>query len=94
MVAYYQSFSKEQAAWSEANQEASIPSYQHFLEKFPKGKFGSMARVALKALYEKDEQLWNSALNPRQIQFGTVLVGHGGCRRYAHRRCQTDDRFV
>ena len=64
MVAYYQSFSEEQAAWSEANQEASIPSYQHFLEKFPKGKFGSMAREALKALYEKDEQLWNSALNP------------------------------
>lgn len=64
MVAYYQSFSEEQAAWSVANQEASIPSYQHFLEKFPKGKFGSMAREALKALYEKDEQLWNSALNP------------------------------
>lgn len=64
MVAYYQSFSQEQAAWSEANQEASIPAYQHFLEKFPKGKFGSMAREALKALYEKDEQLWNSALNP------------------------------
>lgn len=64
MVAYYQSFSEEQAAWSVANQEASIPSYQHFLEKFPKGKFGSMAREALKALYDKDEQLWNSALNP------------------------------
>ena len=64
MLVYYQSFSKEQAAWSEANQEASIPSYQHFLEKFPTGKFGSMAREALKALYEKDEQLWNSALNP------------------------------
>ena len=64
MLDYYQSFSEEQAAWSEANQEASIPSYQHFLEKFPKGKFGSMAREALKALYEKDDQLWNSALNP------------------------------
>jgi tetratricopeptide (TPR) repeat protein len=64
MLVYYQSFSEEQAAWSEANQEASIPSYQHFLEKFPKGKFGSMAREALKTLYEKDEQLWNSALNP------------------------------
>jgi len=64
MLVYYQSFSKEQAAWSEANQEASIPSYQHFLEKFPTGKFGSMAREALKTLYEKDEQLWNSALNP------------------------------
>ncbi|MCX6176610.1 MAG: hypothetical protein NTZ00_04465 [Bacteroidetes bacterium] len=64
MFVYYQSFSEEQAAWSETNQEASIPSYQHFLEKFPKGKFGSMAREALKALYEKDEQLWNSALNP------------------------------
>ena len=34
MVAYYQSFSKEQAAWSVANQEASILSYQHFLEKW------------------------------------------------------------
>ena len=64
MVAYYQSFSEEQAAWSEANQEASIPSYQHFLEKFPKGKYGAMAREALKALYEKDEDLWNSAVNP------------------------------
>lgn len=64
MVVYYQSFSEEQAAWSVANQEASISSYQHFLEKFPKGKFGSMARESLKALYEKDEQLWSSALNP------------------------------
>lgn len=64
MVAYYQSFSEEQAAWSVANQEASIPAYQHFLEKFPKGKFGTRARESLKALYEKDEQLWNSALNP------------------------------
>jgi hypothetical protein len=64
MLVYFQSFSKEQAAWSEANQEASIPSYQHFLEKFPTGKYGKIAREALKTLYEKDEQLWNSALNP------------------------------
>ena len=36
MIAYYRSFSEEQSAWSKAHTEASIPSYQHFLEKFPK----------------------------------------------------------
>ena len=64
MIAYYQSFSEEQSAWSKAHTEASIPSYQHFLEKFPKGKYASMAREALKTLYDKDEDLWNSAVNP------------------------------
>ena len=64
MIAYYQSFSEEQSAWSKAHTDASIPSYQHFLEKFPKGKYASMAREALKTLYDKDEDLWNSAVNP------------------------------
>ena len=63
-ITYYNGFSKEQSAWSTAQTEASIGGYQLFLQQYPKGQFATEARQAIKALYEKDEDLWQSAIHP------------------------------
>lgn len=62
--AYYNQFSAEQSAWSQAQNTASFSAYESFLQKYPQGKFASDAREALKALNEKDESLWQSAIHP------------------------------
>ena len=61
---YYNQFSAEQSAWSQAQNTASFSAYESFLQKYPQGKFASDAREALKALNEKDESLWQSAIHP------------------------------
>lgn len=62
--AYYNQFSAEQSAWLQAQNTASFSAYESFLQKYPQGKFASDAREALKALNEKDESLWQSAIHP------------------------------
>ncbi len=61
---YYNQFSAEQSAWSQAQTTGSFSAYQTFLQKYPQGKFATNAREALKALNEKDESLWQSAIHP------------------------------
>lgn len=61
---HYNQFSAEQTAWSQAQSAASFNAYQTFLQKYPQGKFATDAREALKALNEKDESLWQSAIHP------------------------------
>ncbi|MFM6953213.1 MAG: hypothetical protein ACKOXR_08765, partial [Bacteroidota bacterium] len=61
---HYNQFSAEQTAWSQAQSAASFNAYQAFLQKYPQGKFATDAREALKALNEKDESLWQSAIHP------------------------------
>ena len=61
---YYNQFSAEQSAWSQAQNTSSFSAYESFLQKYPQGKFASDAREALKALNEKDESLWQSAIHP------------------------------
>ena len=62
--AYYNQFSAEQSAWLQAQNTASFSACESFLQKYPQGKFASDAREALKALNEKDESLWQSAIHP------------------------------
>ena len=61
---YYNQYSAEQSAWSQAQTTGSFSAYQSFLQKYPQGKFATNAREALKALNEKDESLWQSAIHP------------------------------
>lgn len=61
---YYNQFSAEQSAWSQAQTTGSFSAYESFLQKYPQGKFATNAREALKALNEKDESLWQSAIHP------------------------------
>lgn len=61
---YYNQYSAEQSAWSQAQTTGSFSAYQTFLQKYPQGKFATNAREALKALNEKDESLWQSAIHP------------------------------
>jgi hypothetical protein len=61
---YYNQFSAEQSAWSQAQTTGSFSAYQTFLQKYPQGKFATNAREAIKALNEKDESLWQSAIHP------------------------------
>ena len=61
---YYNQFSAEQSAWSQAQSTGSFSAYQSFLQKYPQGKFATDAREALKALNDKDESLWQSAIHP------------------------------
>jgi len=61
---YYNQFSAEQSAWSQAQTTGSFSAYQTFLQQYPQGKFATNAREALKALNEKDESLWQSAIHP------------------------------
>jgi hypothetical protein len=62
--AYYNQFAAEQSAWSQAQTTGSFSAFQTFLQKYPQGKFATDAREALKALNEKDESLWHSAIHP------------------------------
>ncbi len=61
---YYNQYSAEQSAWSQAQTTGSFSAYQTFLQQYPQGKFATNAREALKALNEKDESLWQSAIHP------------------------------
>ncbi len=61
---YYNQYSAEQSAWSQAQTTGSFSAYQTFLQKYPQGKFATNAREAIKALNEKDESLWQSAIHP------------------------------
>lgn len=61
---YYNQYSAEQSAWSQAQTTGSFSAYQSFLQKYPQGKFATNAREAIKALSEKDESLWQSAIHP------------------------------
>ncbi|MCX8483643.1 MAG: hypothetical protein ORO02_00325 [Bacteroidia bacterium] len=63
---YYNQFSAEQSAWSQAQTTGSFSAYQTFLQQYPQGKFATNAREALKALNEKDESLWQSAIHPSE----------------------------
>lgn len=61
---YYNRFSAEQSAWSQAQTANSFSAFELFLQQYPKGKFADDARQALKDLNEKDESLWQSAIHP------------------------------
>ena len=64
MAVYYGKFSEERNAWSQTIQDGSISAYQAFIQKFPKGQFTDEARETIKELYQKDEDLWQSAIHP------------------------------
>lgn len=64
MAVYYGKFSEEKTAWSQTIQDGSIAAYQAFIQKFPKGQFTDEARQTIKELYQKDEDLWQSAIHP------------------------------
>lgn len=64
MAVYYGKFSEEKTAWSQTIQDGSIAAHQAFIQKFPKGQFTDEARQTIKELYQKDEDLWQSAIHP------------------------------
>lgn len=61
---YYNQYSAEQSAWLQVQTSNNFSAYETFLQKYPQGKFATDAREALKALNEKDESLWQSAIHP------------------------------
>lgn len=61
---YYNQYSAEQSAWLQVQTSNNFSGYETFLQKYPQGKFATDAREALKALNEKDESLWQSAIHP------------------------------
>jgi hypothetical protein len=79
---YYQQFSKEQSAWNQAQTAGSFAAYQSFLHQYPQGKFSPDAREAIKALSEKDESLWQSAIHPPEKanleRYLTAMEAAGG----------------